>query len=158
MQNKISITIDAATEKAILDKIAELVALLPGGLITLTDEDRKGIALMGDKSIPFVDKALDIAAQNPMLCPPYVNLEEARRDFTAFRSLSSILRAIAPVVGRVKDSAQLCGSEAYTSGLSIYNSARDGEHRGVPGAKEAVHELSPRFPGRGAAKPKLAEQ
>jgi hypothetical protein len=45
MQNKIIVYINAETEKVILQRIAELADLMPDGLITLTEEDRKGIAI-----------------------------------------------------------------------------------------------------------------
>ncbi len=154
MNNKISITIDPQIEQEILNKIAELNSLLPQGLIVLTEDERKGMALMGDKSSPFVEKAIDIAGQNPVLLPSYVDLDEARKDFEAYKALNRILRALNPVTSKLKDSAQLCGNEALVVGLSIYNGAKDGQHRSIPGAREAVQELSPRFPGRGAGKPK----
>jgi len=36
---------------------------------------------MGDKSIPFVEKRLELAGTNPQLVPPFVNVEKLRKDF-----------------------------------------------------------------------------
>lgn len=149
MDNKISIQVDAQQEQKIMQKIAELDELLPEGLVILTESERKSMAMMGDKSEPFVEKAIEVAEQNPLLKPAYVDLAEARKDLNGYKALNRILRALNPIVNKIKDSAQLCGNEAYISSLSIYNGAQDGEARSVAGSREAVQALAPRFPGRG---------
>jgi hypothetical protein len=153
MNNRISLVIEPEVEQQILHNISVLANSLPEGLVILTEDERKSIAKMGDKSGPFTEKALEIAGMNPALKPAYVDLNESCMDMEAYKSLNRILRALTPVVNKLKDSVQLCGHEVYTAALSIYGAAKDGEHRSVDGAREAVQALSLRFPGRKPAKP-----
>ncbi len=151
MQNLISITVDTQLEKAIIEKINELKAMLPQGLITLTDAEKSVLPKMGDKSLGFVEKCLDAATSNPAVCPSFVDLEESRKDLDMFMFLNRVQRALAQVNGPINDSATLAGSEAYAASLSVYNLSKDAARRGVPGAKSIYADLSNRFPGRSKA-------
>ncbi|HBK30100.1 MAG TPA: hypothetical protein DDZ78_00550, partial [Porphyromonadaceae bacterium] len=74
--------IDATQLSAIKEKLAGLQTDLSGILtINLTGKDRKDMLKMGDKTLAFVEKALEFANQNPTLVPAYINLEEANKDF-----------------------------------------------------------------------------
>ncbi len=148
MQNQISLSIPVEQEQAILAKIEELKALLPTGLITLTEEEKHAMPKMGDKTVAFVEKCIDSAARNAAVLPSFVNLDELKKDFNSHQALNHIIRALNQVAAPLFDSALLAGSEAYTASLSIYNLAKDAGHRDVPGAKEIASELSARFPGR----------
>ena len=46
----------------------------------LTPEQRKSLPKMGDKSQAFVNKALEVATQNPDFLPGSFDLEEMKRD------------------------------------------------------------------------------
>jgi hypothetical protein len=151
MSNRISIVLTAEQEQAIIEKIGELAALLPDGLVTLADGEAESLPKLGDKSLGFVEKSLDAAVENPAVCPPFVDPEELRRDLDAYKKLNRLKRALERVVAPVSDSATLAGSEAYTASLSIYGMAKDGARRGVAGAKEISGNLSERFPGRAKA-------
>ncbi|MDR2938013.1 MAG: hypothetical protein LBU92_03635, partial [Prevotellaceae bacterium] len=151
MQNQISITIDAVQEQAIVDKVNELSAVLPAGLVTLGETELSALPKMGDKSLAFVEKCLDSATKNPGVCPPFVDLEELRRDLAAYHALNRLHRVLGQVAAPVASSATVAGSDAYTAALAIYSMAREAARRGVAGAKDIHTDLSARFPGRGKA-------
>jgi hypothetical protein len=148
MTNKVSLELNATAAAEIVAKINELKALLPVGLVVLIDAEKSSLPKMGDKSLAFVLKCLDVAEQHPELCPPFVDVAEMRKDADAYQSLRSIERAFASVTAPLEDTMVLAGSEAYSAALSIYAMTKDGAKRGIAGAKELAAALAERFPGK----------
>ena len=64
-------------------------------LLALTNEERQGGLKLGDKTVAFIDKAIDYACSNPTLVPPYVNLEEIQKDYQLQKDLVDILQWLA---------------------------------------------------------------
>ncbi|HBX21350.1 MAG TPA: hypothetical protein DEF88_13000, partial [Porphyromonadaceae bacterium] len=113
--------IDATQLSAIKEKLAGLQTDLSGILtINLTGKDRKDMLKMGDKTLAFVEKALEFANQNPTLVPAYINLEEANKDFALAKSLSDIQKEFIPLVRGIEDAKMVAGSEAYDAMLLFY--------------------------------------
>lgn len=123
-------------------------------LINLTPEERMDIPKMGDKTIAFVEKALELAKSNPSLVPPYVNVDELRRDLELSKTLRDILNRVSQLYERLIDTYIAAGSEAYISALSFYNSAKNASKSNVPGSDVVVEELGKRFTGQGVKKSK----
>ena len=67
--NRIAIQIPEADVTEINAAIETLKTKLQPYLIALTPEDRKMLPKMSDKTIPFVDKALDYAQNSPQFAP-----------------------------------------------------------------------------------------
>ena len=105
---------------------------------------------MGDKTLAFVEKALEFGSTYPDLVPPYVDLAELKKDLEATKIMISILRKLEEITTMLDDTALLAGSEAYTAALSIYAAAKDAARRNVGGAASAYNEMKMRFPGRKA--------
>ncbi len=68
MENQHNQAIPADVLADVQKKINEAAALLKPYVINLTVAQRRDISKMGDKSLAFVSKALELAAQNPTLC------------------------------------------------------------------------------------------
>ena len=148
MENVISVEFPAADVQEIKTNILHIKGKLPQGLVTLTPEERRAYAKMGDKSIAFVEKALDMAQSFPQLLPAFVNVAELNKDVEAVKVMKTILRQLEEITVLLDDSILLAGSEALTAALSIYNAAKDAARRDVAGAKQVADELKERFPGR----------
>lgn len=132
----------------IISLIQQLTQKMPF-LINLTPEERSNLPKMGDKSIPFVEKTLELAVTNPQLVPPFVNVEELRKDFSLAMDLRDILIMVKQLYEKLDDTTLAAGSEAYVSALSFYNSAKNASKMNVPGTDAVVNELSKRFVGQG---------
>jgi hypothetical protein len=50
-------------------------------LINLTLEERKHLAKISNRRLPFAQKVIDAAKQNPDLIPQYVKIQELTDDF-----------------------------------------------------------------------------
>lgn len=116
--------------------------------ISLTNDERVELPKMGDKSVAFVTKALELAVQNPALVPAYLDIAEAKKDFQLTQALLPIRQELQTLLRAVEDVAMLAGSEAYDAALIYYNSVKGASRSNVPGAQAVWDELSPRFPRR----------
>jgi hypothetical protein len=144
----ISFELKPDEKSEIINLINQVNSKLPF-LVNLTPEERKEIPKMGDKTFPFVSKALELAQQNPQLVPPYVNVEELKRDFELSVQLRDILNLIEQLYEKLSDTYLAVGSEAYVAALSFYNSAKSAAKANVPGTDTIVNELGKRFVGQG---------
>jgi hypothetical protein len=107
---------------------------------------------MGDKTVAFVSKALAYAKENPMLCPPYLNVAEFEKDMLLVESLDSVLRPLTAIAEGLDDTTMLAGSEAYAAALIFYNSVKMASKMNIPGTDAIYNDLSARFPGRSSKK------
>ena len=148
-ESKVSAAIDATQLAAIKEKLAGLRTDLAGVLtINLTGKDRKEILKMGDKTLAFVEKALEFANQNPWLLPGYINLDEANKDFALAKALSDIQKECTPMVRGMEDTKMVAGSEAYNAMLLFYGFLKEANRSNQAGVQAICDELQKRFPGR----------
>lgn len=156
--NKISTGITPEMKNGLLTGIAEArTTLAPVLTVNLTPEERHELPKMGDKSIAFVGKAIELATMHPALVPSYLNLPEAKKDFQLTQDLLPIRQELATLLRALEDSMMLAGSEAYEAALIFYNSVKGAARTNVPGAQAVEDELSPRFP-RSTRKPATEQQ
>ena len=153
-ENQISTTIPAETLADIKNKLTAINVSLASSLIfNLTADDRKCMRVMGDKSIAFVQKALEYAENNQSLVPTYLDVQEAKKDFALTHDLYSILQQINTLQRAVEDTMMVSGSEAYDAALIFYNSVKGASRVNVPGSEAVYNDLQQRF----AVKPKKTE-
>lgn len=140
----ISIELKENVVQEILQLIQQIEAKLTF-LINLTPEERHALPKMGDKSVSFVQKALELAQQYPTLVPPYMDVDELRRDFKLAENLRTIFNALSVLYEKISDTYLAAGSEAYLAALSFYNSAKQAAKQNIPGTDYVVNELGKRF-------------
>ncbi|MCA1990886.1 MAG: hypothetical protein LDL41_02400 [Coleofasciculus sp. S288] len=121
--NQISATLAKADREAVMAAIATIREKLPF-LMDLTQEQRKSLPKMGDKSRAFVSKTLEVATQNPDFLPRSFDLDEMRRDVELFESLYPILLSLTQLQELVDDTVMAVGSDAYAAALVVYNFAK----------------------------------
>jgi hypothetical protein len=121
-------------------------------LINLTTHERQALPKMGSATQSFVSKAMEIADNNPQFVPPYVNLPAMRKDYDLAVRLQGIEMQLASLHEKVSDTNLAAGSEAYVTGLTIYNSLKAAAKVNIPGAKALAAELAERF-AQSAAEP-----
>jgi hypothetical protein len=124
----------------------QLNALLSPYEQTLTPEERQSMLSMGDKSVAFVEKAYDLAVQNPPLVPSYLSMSEFELDKTDALRLKTLLNTAQQVVQGIADTEMVSGSEAFQAALVFYNAVKYAASQDVYGAKAIYEELRKRFP------------
>ena len=101
---------------------------------------------MGDKSISFVQKALDYAGSNPALVPAFLDLAEAKKDLALSADLHQLYNQLNALATAVEDALLLAGSEAYDGALIFYNAVKGSARSNVPGSSAILQDLQQRFP------------
>jgi hypothetical protein len=151
-QNLISATLSDAVVAEVETHLKAIATLIGGLLQNLEPKDRQAMAKMGDKTLAFVQKALQYAGQDAALLPSYISLPEAEKDLALTRQLDSILKLMAPLCQSVQDTVMLAGSDAYIAGLGIYGHIKAAAGNNVQGATSIAQDLSTRFPGKSRKK------
>lgn len=149
--NLLSVTIDNIAMDTILQSILTIKMQLPF-LLKLSPTERQVYSRMGDKSSPFVEKALAYAETNPHLVPPYLLVPEFKKDFELVKSLTKVMQPLQSLVEAIDDTMVVAGYESYNAALVFYNSAKRAADNGVQGTQSIVNDLKQRFPGRSVAK------
>ena len=144
-ENRISLSFTDNEKQQINQATVALAALLQPKLIALDTEDRKSLAKIGDKSIPFMQKVVQYVDSNPEFVPAYVDAEEFKKDFKAFLDLREIMRPIMQLVGNLEDTTVLCGADSYDGGRAYYKSVQQAAKMNVPNSKAIEDDLKPRF-------------
>jgi hypothetical protein len=147
-QNLISATLSDAVVAEVENHLRAIAGLIGGILHNLEPKERQAMAKMGDKTLAFVQKALQYAGQDGALLPSYVSLPEAERDLALTRQLDAVLKLMAPLCQSVQDTVMLAGSDAYIAGLGIYGHIKAAAANNVQGATSIAQDLANRFPGK----------
>ncbi|WP_131538489.1 hypothetical protein [Pedobacter nototheniae] len=147
-ENKISIEIPDEEYQSVLQHVEQLQSILKPYLISLTVEQRRTLPKLGDKTLAFVNKAVEYANNDAKLVPSYMDLGEWKKDVQAYDQLTNLYAAVNKLLSTVDDTTMLCGSEAYTGALSVYDNAKQAAKANQPNAKPVVADLAERFPGR----------
>ena len=132
----------------VIEKVREIGWCLPV-LIQLGAEERRSGVRLGDKSVAFVEKALQIAKERSDIMPSYIDVEEMERDLELYRNLGLLLREVASLYEAIEDTRMAAGGDAYSTALLVYGVLKQASQSGVPGTDVLVEELAMRFPGRG---------
>jgi hypothetical protein len=142
---------DPTAMDAIQQAITTIKTQLPF-LLKLSPDERRAYARMGDKSVPFVEKAMAYAETNPNLVPPYLQVAEFKKDLELVKALTRMMQPLHSLVEAIDDTMMVAGNESYSAALVFYNSAKRAADAGVQGTQSIVNDLKQRFPGRSAVK------
>ncbi|MNJ92921.1 hypothetical protein D3C87_105960 [compost metagenome] len=148
-KNQISAEITAAQSTAVIENVSQITDTLKHVLtINLTTDDRSHMLKMGDKTLAFVQKALEYASQNEALCPVFLSLPEAKKDYELAAALQAIKQRVSALLRAIEDAEMVAGSEAYDAALIFYNSVKGAARSNIAGSQVIENDLKNRFPGR----------
>lgn len=150
--NRISATITPANKSAVTASLASIRTTL-NFLVNLTEEERKRLPKIKDKTAGFDIKAANYMTARPDLVPGFVNVAELAKDRSLMTDLSDIIRDCSMLLESLQDTLMLAGSETLMAELSFYQNVRQASQRGVVGADTIYNDLKLRFPGRSPAPP-----
>ncbi len=131
--------------------------LLKPHMVALTNEERRQMPKMSDKSVPFVEKALQYAKKYPELVPAFIDMSEMGIDVRAVETLNDLHQDAHRICGNLDDTRMLAGSEAYVAALAFYNSVKMGTKMNVPAAKQVYEDLKKRFEAQGQRREETPE-
>ncbi len=132
----------------VVAKLNEVNALINPFAITLTAADRKDMLKMGEKSISFVEKALELSKSNAEFIPSYLNVVDFEIDLKDAKNLLVAENISEQIYNAINDTIMVAGSEAYYAALCYYNSVQLAANMNTQGAKAVNDELKKKFPGK----------
>lgn len=130
------------------DQLLQLLKEIETGLdftLNLKPLERRTINKMGDRSKPFVDKALEIVSQNSELIPEYLDKDEFRKYYDLSQYLFSLLILMAKLTEKIEDTMFVAGAQAVDWSLKLYEYLKIASRGGVPGTDQLVAELAKRY-------------
>lgn len=133
--------------------IATLRTKLLPALKTIKPEEKSELSKMGDKTVAFVQKALEHCAANPELAPQFLDMAEFRADVITVESLRAIYAPLLQITDSLSDTMTLAGSDAYAAALIFYNSVRNARKSNIAKAGTIYDDLATRFPVKSRIKP-----
>ena len=146
-QDLIAVNIPEADLVEIKAAINTLQRKLMPHLQTLTAQERIELPKMGDKTVAFVQKAMEYGLQNKDLVPAFLDLTALATDIKAVQSLRELSQGLSPITDALNDSMILSGSEAYQGALVFYSNVKNAAKVKSPNASSIYTDLSSRFPG-----------
>jgi hypothetical protein len=126
----------------IMNAIATIQNTMPV-LIDLTLEQRKALPKMGDSSIAFVRKALELATQNSDFLPRSFQLDQMQQNLQFWEQMNGVMLALNQLQELMDDTYVAIGSKAYTDALTIYQYAKTTNHTGI--LENSVEAMGQRF-------------
>lgn len=109
------------------------------GLVALTNDERRSLTKMGDKSEAFCRQTLAVLSQNTDLLPPRFSLAEAQRDLAAIDTLRPRVARLRRLMERADDSETALGSDVMTAALEGYALLRvSGSGSGLDALRAAI--------------------
>ncbi|MBI5394487.1 MAG: hypothetical protein HZA91_04240 [Verrucomicrobia bacterium] len=148
MDNMISAELNTANKTAVLDKLAEIRALMPF-LINLTVTEKSTLPKMGTFRTGMDEAFSQEMAAHPELVPNFVDMTELGKDRVLRAILNDIAQQVAALNEAVEDTQTAAGVDTYMAYLSFYNNVKQGAKRNVPGADSVLDNLKRFFPRGG---------
>ena len=123
--------VSAEKRTAIATALSAFSGEVQEALSPLTAAQRKGAVRMGDGSVAFVEKAIEIGKNNPDLLRRGFDIAELERDLDSRAYLHSLELQVTQVLELVRNAVIAHGSDAMVGGLEVYASVKDDEGEGV---------------------------
>ncbi|MBT7468860.1 MAG: hypothetical protein HN692_00455 [Candidatus Cloacimonetes bacterium] len=143
LENKIDAVVTDESKTAVANAVQAVRDALPF-LLDLTPDERRKMLALGDKSVAFVTKALELAIQNSDFLPGSFNVAEMRKDVNLYNDLHAMRGSIVQLQELLEDTIMQAGNEAYSAALLVYHYAKETRMHS-DGLDELVDEMSKRF-------------
>jgi hypothetical protein len=119
MQNLVSLSLSNEDLAAADEAIATLRRVF-APLISLSNDEVRGLAKMGEKSEVFCRQTLAVLDANPQIVPPNLGLSEARADLAALDALRPRLTQLRQLTERASDTEVALGADIMATALEGY--------------------------------------
>ena len=144
-QDYVSYVITEEDFTAIKQKITELEAKVTGFAIELHIDNKRRMGILGDRSLPFTDHTYMLATERKDFVPPYVDMEEFKKDLDLYKKCKEVLKMLEIVHEKVIDTYIAAGSDAFSAARKIYNHVKGLVKVNIPGASVIYDELKKRY-------------
>lgn len=148
--NLISTTVPAAAIENVLTLLTQAETILAPFLSdNLSPDHVASLFKMGTQGEIFVKKGLEHAKLQPNLVPPFVNINEAEKDYAYFVSLANIQTALEKILLKVTLNRTEAGAEAIDAINDFYKNVQFAHKTGVANATPIFNDLKDRYQRNG---------
>jgi len=145
-QATVSLSFTDAQLTAIDAALSELETQF-AGLIGLTNDERRALMKMGNKSETFCRQTMSLLSQNPQLVPPSLPLATSQQLLDAMDELRPRMQRLQRLGERVVDTDMAAGATVMRTALQGYALLKvSGKNQGLEGLRETVGERFARKP------------
>jgi len=140
--NRVNTKLLPATQATVLTALGTVKENLPF-LIGVSPEERQTLPKMGDKTVAFVNKALDVVNRHPEILPGNFDAQAFIADVELVNALRPVQGELRDLLEKVDDTVLAAGSEAFSAALRVYQFAKT---NGLDGELDAeLAEMGKRF-------------
>jgi len=107
----------------------------------LTGKDRSRLFSAGVRNYGFIDKAFDIARDNPQFMPPHFDIERLNSNLRELEDLRQLMLVLQQFLQLVTNCFMLKADFCYRDALRIYASLQEQTRNRVPGAEPLFNAL-----------------
>jgi len=111
---------------------------LKDALSVTTGEQRQRAVRMGDGSVAFVEKAIEVAKQNQDLLRRGFDLDELQRDVDSRKRLHALELQLTQMLEQVHNAVVAHGSDAMSGALEVYSAVKDDDGEGADGLRRLL--------------------
>jgi hypothetical protein len=108
---------------------------------TLSQAERRRLIGAGVKNYGFIDKAYDIARDNPKFLPPFLSAQEIWQDMHDFEEIRQLVMVLEKFLQLATESMMIRGNRCFRDALRVYGALREMTRNNVPGAKPLFESL-----------------
>jgi hypothetical protein len=127
---------------------------------TLSPAERKRLIGAGVRNYGFIDKAFDIANDNPQFVPSFLSIAELWNDMHDFEDVRQLVWVLEKFLQLANEAMLVRGDKILRDALFIYNNLRELSKARVPGAQPLFEALLKYFRRRtrpGEAEPTVKQ-
>ena len=143
--NRVTLNIPETDVQEIEAAMSVIMKKLIPHMKIISEKERMSIAKMGDKTIAFVQKALEYCEKNPELAPKFLDAAEFNRDMISVELLRRLETQLEQALMCVTDTKHLAGADAYKEARAFYNAVKSAMDSNMPKAETIYNDLSARF-------------
>lgn len=140
--------LDEETREALFQYITSLTNQWPH-TVAIPEGQKRRLAKMGNRTRPFVEDAIKLAAENPDLLPRSHDPSALRAKLATVDNLRAVATSLQQLAEKYQDTLTVAGAELYEDARLVYTIIKTGARpSGLAGARER---LAKRFKGNRAA-------
>jgi len=148
LENLISVGFTEEELQQLDTHLAAIEVIVKGKCVSLTPDERKDYARLGNKSENWSRKIIGYMQTQPEMTPAFIDEDETLRDYQARRELQPREARAKAVADMLNDTLLLVGSDLYHSCIAYYQNVRLLAKQDVNGAKTVYEDLAQQFPAR----------
>jgi hypothetical protein len=127
---------------------------------TLSPAERRRLVSAGVKNYGLIDKAYDIARDNPDFLPPFLSAQEIWQDMHDFEEVRQLVMVLEKFLQLANECMLVRGNQCFRDAIRVYGALKEMAKNNVPGAKPLFESLMSFFRKRrrpGEAEPSVKQ-